>query len=206
MTHGFVSQHVAPREVEVAVRLYAGRGATAAARVMGWPLARVVALAGPRVRARRPCALMGKALELVTTHDVATASAATGYWPEEIVAALEARATVAAPIERDYERWTEAEDGAIRERYESQGVAALALLLGRSPLSVKHRAARLRQGATVSRRLAVYGAGRKVWTDAENEILAANWGGMALADLAALLPGRTIKAIRRRAENLALSD
>lgn len=195
-----------PHEIAVAARVRLARGDAAAAALMRWPLGKLKRLTDAAVRGHRPAATLDAALTVYARADVARAAAISGYTPEEIIAEAERRGLLSEYAWRDGERWSAAEDAAIMARYLTAPTARLAAEFGRTVEAVKSRALYLRAGGSAVVRKAVWSNGKRPWAPTEDDVLRTGRGVMTTTEMAARLPGRTVKAIRRRVENLGLAD
>lgn len=102
-------------------------------------------------------------------------------------------------MNRSNQRWTVFEKEYLENNYKTMSVTLIAEKLGRTERAVRHRLERLGHDLKpLGRQALATGARTNVWTDNELSILEGHLNATYL-ELAALLPNRTIGAIRRKA-------
>ena len=166
-----------PHEVNKAARLRLARGEHVAAAVLGWSVQRTVALTRRAVAAHAPVD-MGRALAIFFDCDCTLDDVArvTGQPPEAVAAELERRGFL---------------DFISAKNFSQQGVARL----GVTDASTRHR---VRQRV----RKTEWANGHRPWTAAELDLLLA--AKEVPRRLIAERLGRSVKAVRRKCEELCL--
>lgn len=99
------------------------------------------------------------------------------------------------------QRWSQREDGILRQLYGSEPVAKIACTLDRSEVAVRKRASHLQLKSSDRRRIEP----RKTWTDAEERILIEEFCDTSTRALAKKL-NRSETAIINRARILGLKN